>query len=259
MMTLILSIAALLSLGAQQPEGSNLMLFYGEQLTGTPFAEHTLEGNASEELVVRVDRMDCTTFVETVLALALTTAQGSQSEEDFRSNLTLIRYQDGNIEGYASRNHYFTWWTSNAERHGFASEVHEPAEAFSANRPLKLNYMTAHRESNTMYGRDAAAYDLISKHEAETTGQVSYIPKSTLAKHASSVIEDGDILAMVSNKAGLDVSHIGIAKYDSEGRLHMLNCSQIHGKVVTEPMTLWQYMQRHPSQLGVRVVRPRIW
>ena len=55
-------------------------------------------------------------------------------------------------------------------------------------------------------------------------------------------------------KKGLDTSHLGFAVW-KEGRLHLLNASSIHKKVVLEPMTLRQYMQKHPSQLGVRVVR----
>jgi TonB-dependent SusC/RagA subfamily outer membrane receptor len=37
-------------------------------------------------------------------------------------------------------------------------------------------------------------------------------------------------------------------------RLHLLNASQIHKRVVEEPMTLFKYMGKHPSQLGIRVV-----
>ena len=58
----------------------------------------------------------------------------------------------------------------------------------------------------------------------------------------------------MTRKKGLDTSHLGFAVW-KEGRLHLLNASSIHKKVVLEPMTLRQYMQKHPSQLGVRVVR----
>jgi hypothetical protein len=60
---------------------------------------------------------------------------------------------------------------------------------------------------------------------------------------------------MITNKKGLDTSHIGIASWHKDG-LHMLNASSVHKKVIEEPMTLFKYMQKHPSQIGVRVVRP---
>ena len=96
-------------------------------------------------------------------------------------------------------------------------------------------------------GAERAAFD----------GQaVRYVPVSWLGKGQEELgdIHDGDILAIVTRKKGLDTSHLGFAVW-KEGRLHLLNASSIHKKVVLEPMTLRQYMQKHPSQLGVRVVR----
>ena len=58
-----------------------------------------------------------------------------------------------------------------------------------------------------------------------------------------------------TSKAGLDVSHVGFAVWGKDGRLHLLNASSIHKKVILEPMTLYQYMQKHPSQTGIRVIR----
>ena len=68
------------------------------------------------------------------------------------------------------------------------------------------------------------------------------------------MIHNGDIIAIVTNKKGLDTSHLGIAIWHTNG-LHMLNASQIREKVVEEAMTLRQYMEKHPSQLGIRIVR----
>jgi hypothetical protein len=68
-------------------------------------------------------------------------------------------------------------------------------------------------------------------------------------------VKDGDILALVTKKSGLDVSHVGFAEWGKDGKLHLLNASSIHKKVVLEPMTLYQYIQKHPSVLGIRVIR----
>ena len=97
----------------------------------------------------------------------------------------------------------------------------------------------------------------IAKTEQLLSGKkFSYIPKSAIlnTKLLRSAIHDGDIIAITTSKAGLDTSHIGIAVWHKDG-LHMLNASQIHKKVVEEPMTLYQYMQKHPSQTGIRIVR----
>jgi len=68
------------------------------------------------------------------------------------------------------------------------------------------------------------------------------------------IIEDGDILAMITSKPGLDTSHIGIAVWQN-GRLHLLNASNIYKKVVLDTQTLYTYQQKQASQLGIRVFR----
>ena len=69
-----------------------------------------------EKLIVNVSGFDCTTFVETVLALAKCAAAGKLSRSEFRKNLKLIRYRQGKIDGYSSRLHYFTDWLSDNEK-----------------------------------------------------------------------------------------------------------------------------------------------
>ena len=83
-----------------------------------------------------------------------------------------------------------------------------------------------------------------------------YIPKSQIVNTAllRRIIHDGDIIALVTRIAGLDTSHLGIAVWHRDG-LHLLNASSVHHRVVEEPMILRSYMQRHPSQIGIRVVR----
>ena len=53
---------------------------------------------------------------------------------------------------------------------------------------------------------------------------------------------------------GLDIAHLGFAVWQKDG-LHLLNASQLHKKVVEEPMTLYQYLQKHPSHTGIRIIR----
>jgi hypothetical protein len=68
------------------------------------------------------------------------------------------------------------------------------------------------------------------------------------------VVKDGDILAITCNKKGLDIAHLGFAVWRKDG-LHLLNASMLHKKVVEESMTLWQYMQKHKTFTGIRVIR----
>ena len=98
---------------------------------------------------------------------------------------------------------------------------------------------------------------VIAQQEKEINGrQYRYITKTAIYnnKVTRRTIADGDIIAILTRIPGLDTSHIGIAVWHSDG-LHLLNASQIHKKVVEEPMTLRKYMSKHPKQTGIRIIK----
>ncbi|MCR5820641.1 MAG: DUF1460 domain-containing protein [Bacteroidaceae bacterium] len=249
----------------KEQAGTNLMIFYALKLRNTPYVAHTLEVNKVEKLVVNLKELDCLTLVENVLALTITTKQGSTHFVDFKKNLTRIRYQNGVMKGYTSRNHYFSQWADSNERLGLVKEVTgntkntPPYYPFVEQQVLDCSFMTSHPELYKMLKNDIKAQNLMAMEEAAISGRtVRYIPRRLLnrSKKELTDVHEGDILAIVTKKKGLDTTHLGIATWGRDGKLHLLNASQIHKKVVLEPMTLYDYMKKHPSQLGVRVIRP---
>ena len=53
------------------PKDSCRTLHFAKKMLGVPYVAGTLDGNEEERLVVRTDALDCTTFVETVLAFCI--------------------------------------------------------------------------------------------------------------------------------------------------------------------------------------------
>ena len=97
----------------------------------------------------------------------------------------------------------------------------------------------------------------IRKMEQKVSGQqFRYIPKSAVgnSQQLRKAVNDGDIIAITCKKPGLDIAHLGFAVWKNDG-LHLLNASQLHKKVVLESMTLYQYLQKHPSHTGIRIIR----
>lgn len=254
-----LKVVRLLHDGIKQPASTNLPLYYAHLLKGTPYVAATLEVNPNERLVVNLHQLDCTTLVETCLALTLTTQERSTRYEDYCKHLTRLRYRWGRLDGYASRNHYFQQWIVSNESLGLVTEITSPHPPFTAVQRLDLHYMSQNPHLYPMLKNDTAAQRKIRQYEQESSGiNVRYIPRSQLNGTQSGplgIIQDGDILAIVTKKAGLDTSHLGFAQWGKDGKLHLLNASQVHKKTVLEPMTLYQYMGKHPSQLGIRVIR----
>lgn len=251
-------VADLLQQARQQPPNRNMILFFARQFLGIPYVGHTLEVNKEEELVVNLRQLDCTTFVETVTALTLAFRHDGLGWDDYLQWLLTIRYNNGKLDGYCSRNHYFSQWIDSNTRLGLVNEQTSASYPFTASQQLQLNFMSTHPDLYAMLKDKPDDVKKIAQLEKAVSGtKVRYIPASLLneSKRALKYVRDGDILALVTKKSGLDVSHVGFAEWGTDGKLHLLNASSIHKKVVLEPMTLYQYAQKHPSVLGIRVIR----
>lgn len=234
------------------------LLMIARELTGRPYVAHTLEVNDNERLVVNLRQLDCTTYVETVMALYLCIKDGKTTFDDYTSTLRDIRYRQGHVS-YADRLHYFTSWIDDNTDMGLVTEISSQSPPFTATQTLHIDFMTTHTASYRMLHGNRQLINAITATERSLSGRkCRYIPKGNILNSSllRNTIHDGDIIVIVTNKRGLDTSHIGFAVWHDDG-LHLLNASQIHKRVVEEPMTLHDYMQRHPSQTGIRVVRIR--
>lgn len=236
-------------------EKQDTILFIARQLRGIPYVAQTLEKNKKERLIVNLRQLDCTTYVENVLAIYLCCKHHTINFSDFCHNLRNIRYGGGQVD-YASRLHYFSQWIDSNARAGMVKEVQSPTPPFDNEQVLDIHFMSEHHTKYPMLANDTKLIERIKENEGKISGKhIKYIPKTGLDDGTllRQTILNGDILAIVTNKDGLDISHIGIAVWHDDG-LHLLNASQIHKKVVEESLTLSAYMNKHPSQVGIRVI-----
>ena len=243
-----ITICRLLNEAHSMPRTTNFPLF---------FASYTLEVNDDERLVLNTRQLDCTTLVETVTALTLCAYRHLFTWRDYLNALTAMRYRNGRIEDYTSRIHYFTEWITLNTEAGIVKEIQEPNPPFSAVQNIKVNYMSQHPQSYKALREHPEYLDAIREMEKRVSGgRFQYIPKQmvknqTLLRQA---VNDGDIIAITCKKAGLDIAHLGFAVW-KDGKLHLLNASMLHKKVVEEPMTLYQYLQQHSTHTGIRIIR----
>ncbi len=233
-------------------------LWFARQFLNMPYVAHTLEVNPAEQLVVNTRQLDCTTLVETVTALTLCAHQGKRSWNDYLSTLRTLRYRKGKLDGYPSRLHYFSDWIADKTAMSLVKEIQSPNPPFSAVQHINVNYMSTHPDAYQALKAHPEWVSVIRQQEETLSGTTSrYIPKSVLKRNTKALrqaVHGGDIIAITCNKKGLDIAHLGFAVWKKDG-LHLLNASQIHKKVVQEPMTLYQYLQKHPSHTGIRIIR----
>ena len=241
----------------QQANRETSVLWLARQFLGVPYVAHTLEINDDERLVVNTRQLDCTTLVETVTALKLCTQADKHGFADYLNALRQLRYRQGRMAGYPSRLHYFTDWIRDKVEMQLVTDIQQPNPPFSAVQTVNVDYMSTHPSAYKALKANPALIPEIRAAEQSLTGmKVRYIPKRSLRNSAllRKVVKDGDILAITCNKKGLEIAHLGFAVWRSDG-LHLLNASMIHKKVVEEPMTLYEYMQRHKTHTGIRVIR----
>ena len=229
-----------------------LTVAIGREFLGRPYVGGTLEVYAPDEtLVVNTREVDCTTFVDQVLALALTVMNGQTSYADFCRWLTKLRYRDGKVDGYASRLHYFTDFVyENAEwltPLPFADDDRYPLQK------VTLSYMSTHSDSYPALKENPRAVSLIRDVESRyVCYPVRYIPKDKTSLF--SLLREGDVVALLTTVKGLDVSHLGIV-VEEQGELRLLHASSAAGKVLVEPRSLIAMLVTRKSCPGIRVVR----
>ena len=252
-----ITVCRLLSEARQQPRSANFPLFFARKFINRPYVAHTLEKDGAERLVVNTRQFDCTTLLETVTALTLCAYAGENTFAAFSKRLQAMRYYKGVIDRYPSRIHYFTDWIVTNTKAGIVSEIQKPNPPFTAVQTVSVGYMSQHPDSYKALKSHPEYLPEIKQREQRITGmKFRYIPKAKVlnTKAMREAVHDGDIIAITCKKAGLDIAHLGFAVWRKDG-LHLLNASQLHKKVVEEPMTLGKYLSEHSSHTGIRIIR----
>lgn len=227
----------------------------GKSFLDTPYVEKTLEVGDTETLVVNLRGLDCTTFVENVLAFGTMLKSKQNSFEDFTKTLETIRYRDGDLKGYPSRLHYFTEWIRNNEKKGLIKDITSDLGGVELNKPI--NFMGTHR-SLYPFLSDDTNFAIIQQAEKELAKEnLCYLPQDQI-ENKEQQIQSGDIIALATSIKGLDVTHTGIAIHQPDGRLHLLHASSKNGKVEITQEPLVDYLKNIKSNIGIIVARPTL-
>lgn len=239
---------------AAKMSGGSLMLAIAGEFTGNKYIAGTLEQGSNEPLVINTQELDCTTFVEQVVAIYATVNEGKEGFRDMCTNLQRIRYRGGIRSGYASRLHYISQWIADSAKQHIIHEIdYGPV---GRTLPIDLHYMSTHTASYKQLQGNSTLVNEIAKWERAMHGiEAAYIPKQELLRTANELpVYDGDIIALTTNIKGLDVTHIGFAFWEN-GKLHMLHASSAEGKVIKDHKNLYEYQKSKKSQTGIRVFR----
>lgn len=223
----------------------------GQWFLGTEYVAKTLELPGDEKLVIDLQGLDCTTYLETVIALTRLAQKGLSEFEDFEKELELIRYRNGENEGYASRLHYFSdWMFDNGQKGLFLDKTQEIGGVVYSNKPSFMS------ENPQFYPQlsDPNNVDAIKAIETEIgTRNYFFIPKERIAT-LEKFIQSGDIIAITTSINNLDMVHVGLA-LKQNGRIHLLHASSNSMEVEVSSLPLSDYLIKNKSQSGIMVSR----
>ena len=228
----------------------------GRMFIDTPYVAHTLEVDSGypEILSVNISELDCTTFVETVAALAKTVGEGRSSWRDFIYNLENLRYRSGEMDGYSSRLHYIADWVVD---NGYRGNIKDVTNTFpKVNYITKsINFMSSNRDKYRALS-DSTQFERIKSIEnGYRNHRFPYIKTLDLNdKSTKKSFRTGDIVALTTSLKNLDVTHMGIVILVN-GEPYLLHASSSLGKVVITQVPLAEFMRRNRSLTGLRVLR----
>ena len=194
------------------------------QFIGLPYRTNPLIGSAGEREVFTAStgEFDCVTYVETVLALAL-----SSNVDEFAGWLRKIRYEGGQID-WKRRNHYMSEWIRNNARLGAVRRLAAPVRQVSKERLL-----------NVVPGL------------APVNARFECVPKR-LMRALAARLKTGDIIFFASIRRRLDIFHCGILVRAGNG-FRMRHAARSRAGVVEQDL---DEFLRNNRMAGVIVVRP---
>lgn len=238
----------------QEQSYGDTLTAIGSTFTGIPYVAKTLEIGEKESLVINLQGLDCTTFVENVLAFGQVLRQGEPRLDAFADALETIRYKNGKLDGYTSRLHYFSEWIANNAEKGLLSEITEGLGGKPVTRDI--NFMSTHRELYPFLA-DEDNFLNIRASERYLNDQPLVVLAKDKIEAKEHLLQSGDIIALATSIEGLDVTHTGFAIRKENGRIHLLHASSSNGEVEISELPLAEYLKPLRKTTGIMVARPR--
>jgi hypothetical protein len=251
---------------------------------GAPYSEFLLgdgpNSNLSPKPIYRLDKFDCITYVETVLALTYTTAP-----HDFNYKYKDIKYKEGKYD-FFHRNHFTNIdWNKNAQTKGYLTDITTSIVSRNS-RPLAITAATLidipswynklgkdanlwHKYTGVALTNEARQQLIAHANNAKpVTSTIKYIPTKQLLNSSGklnydilktlpkiTVVEivrtNWDIKKHIGTN--LDISHIGFLINDGK-TIKLRHASETHGKVVEVSLSKYLAIQsKQQSFAGLNI------
>lgn len=224
----------------------------GIQLLNIPYIGGTLEV-VPEECKVVLDKLDCVTYFENVLAFARILKYDNPTFKDLVNRVRDTRYRNGKVSGYTSRLHYTSDWIYENTSKRIVADITKDLGGVPF--PINVGFMSQNPKFYDALKKDPSLVANIKKQEdAINKRKYFYIPKHKV-KAIENKLKTGDIIAITTSNKGLDYSHTGMIYKDKQGVAHFLHASSTKKKVTLD-VSISEYLATVKSNTGITVLRP---
>ncbi|MFW5820698.1 MAG: N-acetylmuramoyl-L-alanine amidase-like domain-containing protein, partial [Bacteroidota bacterium] len=218
---------------------------------GTEYVAGTLEYEGEEILILNLRELDCTTYIENVIAIAQNISEKKYSFGEYLQQLTRIRYRGDTIGLYPSRLHYFSDWLYDNTKEGLIKIIEFPD--LSEPYEKEINFMSTHTESYDKLNNPEFVEEIIDQENRINKRIMNYTPQEKV-QMAGRHIKTGDLIAITTNIDGLDIMHTGFA-VDINGSIHLIHASSLQKKVMISPRSLHEMINNNKLMSGIIVAR----
>lgn len=157
----------------------------------------------------------------------------ADSYESYLKHLKQARYEDGQVS-YYHRKHFFTDWTYKDKN--IATDI--TTKIFANSTPIKKSL---NQQKNG--GLYLQGINVVER-------EISYIPTEQIANIVNK-LQNGDVIGIYTDIAGLDVTHIGFFIHSKNGAVFRhASSKRAHSKVIDVPFQ--EYMK---TKKGIIVFR----
>jgi hypothetical protein len=191
---------------------------------GTPYVQGCLgegsTGSYDKGPLIDFNRVDCTTFCEQILALAIST----DYQDTFR-NLQKIRYHNG-IKSFTTRNHFIMadWLPNNK---WLLKDITQEKGGSLCKEMVKTIDRSTFAAS--------LGYDNVKGFVPPQLMSVHYLPKHHLLTIAPE-LRGSEIMVLITTRAGIFAAHLGFIIKNKDASLCFRHASSIKKKVIDEPL-----------------------
>ena len=199
---------------------------------GTPYVAHTLVGgpDTPEQLVIDLAGVDCFTFLDAIEAL-----RRAAGPADFTEQLKQVRYRGGEV-AYTRRRHFFSDWVA-----GAAARIADVTAAVGRGRAKVVAKELNRKGDGSLW---LPGIPVVRR-------AIAYLPTAALDREALSALRPGDYVGIYSDRAGLDVSHVGLL-VKVGGRFLLRHASSRPEARRVVDVDLLDYLQGKPGLLVYR-------